>query len=383
MGVRIREKVRGSGVFWVFINHKNCRTSKKVGTRRNASKVAEQIEAQLKLDLPTFASNHQATPTLKEYFQQFQRTYLQTAVKESTRDSYETNFRLHILPVLGRTSLAEIKRPHVKDLIGSLIGKNLAKASVGIVVRELCTVLNHAVEDELIVRNPATRMGKFYRHVPSRHGEIRPLTFEEVRSFLAVARLYHQRYYPILLCAVHTGLRLGELLGLQWQDIDFQEHNLTVRRSISRGRIVTTKSDKVRRVDLSDTLTRTLHGLRLQYQEDRLRKGQNRTPEWVFYSSKGTKLDPFNLKSRHFLPCLKTAGLRRIRFHDLRHTFASLLLYKGAPLKYISEQLGHSSIQITADIYAHLIPGANREFMNTLPCPDDGLEQDLPEVMEA
>ena len=140
---------------------------------------------------------------------------------------------------------------------------------------------------------------------------------------------------------------------------------------IVRGKVTTTKTDRTRRVDLSDALLYALTELKKQRKEEWLAKGYNEIPLWVFCNLEGNPLDPFNLKYRHFQKCLEQCGLRRIRFHDLRHTFASLLIQNGEPLAYIKDQLGHSSIKMTVDVYGHLEPGALREAVNKLPSLDD------------
>lgn len=180
-------------------------------------------------------------------------------------------------------------------------------------------------------------------------------------------------YYPLFLCAIHTGLRSGELARLQWGDIDFNGYFLVVRRSIVHGRIQPTKTDKTRRVDISDTLLGTLQALRHRRMKEWLGKAKNEIPEWVFCNQEGNPADMHNVKNRHFHKCLERAGLRKIRFHDLRHTFASLLIQNGEPLAYVKDQLGHSSIKMTVDVYGHLVPGANRQAVNRLPSLDSTL----------
>ena len=98
-------------------------------------------------------------------------------------------------------------------------------------------------------------------------------------------------------------------------------------------------------------------------------KGSNEIPEWVFCNAEGNPLDYYNLKRRHCEKCLDHAGLRRIRFHDLRHTYATLLLMQGESPAYVKEQLGHSSIKVTVDIYCNWIPDNNRQAVNHLPVP--------------
>ncbi len=136
-------------------------------------------------------------------------------------------------------------------------------------------------------------------------------------------------------------------------------------------RIHPTKSGKKRRVDLSDTLLEALAGLRRQRRQEYLQKGLNTITEWVFSNRNGHPLNMDKVKRRIFDKDLTRARLRSIRFHDLRHTCASLLLQNREPMIYVKEQLGHSSIQITVDLYGHLEPGRNRQAVNKLPTIKD------------
>ncbi len=117
---------------------------------------------------------------------------------------------------------------------------------------------------------------------------------------------------------------------------------------------------------MSAQLTQALQELLVIRKAETLRKGWRHLPDWVFCTEEGQPLDGDNLRHRIFYKALARAGLRRIRLHDLRHTFASLLIQNGESLAYIRDQLGHSSIQVTADTYGHLIPGANRQAVDRL-----------------
>ena len=177
--------------------------------------------------------------------------------------------------------------------------------------------------------------------------------------------------YPLFLTALRAGLRLGELLALQWQDIQFGDSEddpnrfILVRHNFTRRQFTTTKNRRERRVDLSKELRRVLMDLRDQRTLEAMSSGsfdgpaQPRTSKLVFPSQTGGPLEGSNLYNRDFLPSLEAAGIRRITFDALRHTFASLLIQQGASLAYVKEQLGHSSIQVTVDTYGHLIPGGN------------------------
>jgi integrase len=403
MGVKVREKVPDSGVYWIFINYKGRRTSRQVGTLKAANKVKEQIEARLKLGQDALPKEKTTAPTLQNYWDGFEQTYLPSGVRQSTMESYQCSFKNHILPELGNVRLDELTRDKVKTFVASLVQKRykrtvkvvstngdgekrieiktverpLSRASIRIIVAELTAVMNHAKEDGIISTNPAGGMGRLYKQAPIVHEEIQPLTHQEVLLFLEIARIHFAEFFPLFLCAIHTGLRSGELAGLQWGDIDFVSKFLTVRRNFTRGRIEKTKTDQIRRVDVSDALIQELQTVKRKRRVDYLAEGKNEIPNWVFLTrgrrlkdgdrDEGRQLEMHNAKTRYFHKCLEKAGIRRIRFHDLRHTFASQLIQNGESLAYVKDQLGHSSIKMTVDVYGHLVPGANRQAVNRLP----------------
>jgi integrase len=135
--------------------------------------------------------------------------------------------------------------------------------------------------------------------------------------------------------------------------------------------VTTPKSGESRRVDMSRELMQTLKDLHTERQIEAAARGWTETPAWVFCSEVGGLLHPHNIRDRVFYGLLTKAGLRKVRFHDLRHTFASLLLQNGESIVYVKEQMGHSSIQITVDLYGHLIPGGNKQAVDRLDTPVD------------
>ena len=162
-------------------------------------------------------------------------------------------------------------------------------------------------------------------------------------------------------------MRCGELAALQWGDINFNGHYITVRRNFVKGQMTTTKTDKIRKIDMSDALIEALRDLRRKRQEEWMAKGQNEVPDLVFCNEKGEPPCMPNLQTTQFKKCLRKAGLQERRLHDLRHTFATLLIMQGESLAYVKEQLGHSTITMTVDTYSHWIPGSNRQAVNRLP----------------
>ena len=168
---------------------------------------------------------------------------------------------------------------------------------------------------------------------------------------------------------LHTGLRGGEVIGLQWDDLDWNGKFMEIRRQVVRGKVTTLKTKHGRRrVDLSDDLLATFAALKKSRQVKALKGGSSEISKWVFANDQGDRMGIDYIKAKVITRILTKAGLRKIRFHDLRHTYASLLLAKNVPVTYVSRQLGHANPKITWGVYAHWIPGENqREAVNQLP----------------
>ena len=220
-------------------------------------------------------------PTLEKYFEGFRREYLDTATRETTRISYEGSFRIHILPKFGELRLDQLTRARVKKFVAALVKDGLSKATIRIITAELSSVLNSAIEDGIISKNPASRLTKFYKQAPIIHDEIQPLTHDEVPQFLQSVIKYSPEHYPLFLCAIHTGIRSGEQAALKWPDVDFHGKFLIIRKNIVRGRYDRTKTDRIHRVDISDALLAELNALRRKRREEYLAAGKNEIPEWV------------------------------------------------------------------------------------------------------
>ena len=245
--------------------------------------------------------------------------------------------------------------------------RGLSAKTVQNIIRALSSLFSHALEDNLIIANPALRPGKFLPKISKRRS-INPLTREELALFLAHTKTVAPSLYPAFLCAARTGLRQGELLALQWEDVNFAGRFVEVRRNFTHGKMTTPKSGESRRVDLSRELTATLETLQLDRQYETVARGWKEIPPWVFCNEKGQPLNQNRIRLKFFC-LLKGAGVRQVRFHDLRHSFASLLLQNGESPVYVKDQMGHSSIQVTVDLYGHLIPGRNKQAVDRLDTP--------------
>lgn len=194
--------------------------------------------------------------------------------------------------------------------------------------------------------------------------EIRPLSRHHARSLLAAAREEGDRFKALYVLALHTGMREGELLGLRWDDLDLEATTptLQVRRTLSEmrtgHRFEKPKNNRGRSLRLSRLSAEALGAHRARQNAERLKAGSWwRDEGLVFPSAVGTTMSGANLYSRHFRPLLKRAGLPPVRFHDLRHTCATILLQAGKHPKYVQEMFGHANISITLDTYSHVIEG--------------------------
>jgi len=195
--------------------------------------------------------------------------------------------------------------------------------------------------------------------------EFRTLTVEEARHLGRVA--LGSRWAPMLMLALTTGLRQGELLGLKWGDIDGAAGVLQVRRQYERdGAFSTPKASSQRRLDLAPAELRALEIQRESQDRDRERFGAAYIEQdLVFATHQGRPLIHRNV-FRQFKLLLKKAELPSIRFHDMRHTNASLMLGQGVHPKVVQERLGHSQVSITLNIYSHVLPGLGREAVERL-----------------
>jgi integrase len=199
--------------------------------------------------------------------------------------------------------------------------------------------------------------------------EVQPIDANEAQKFLEIIK--GDRLEALFSVGLSLGLRRGEVLALKWSDIDFEGQTLRVNGSLQRlqGKllILPPKTKKsTRSLNLPKTLLQKLREHRARQLEERLALGANwQDHNLVFCTSLGTPIEPRNVQ-RKLAALMKDSGMRYFRLHDLRHFFASLLLAQGVELKVVSELLGHSSIQITGDIYAHVLPKLKEQAIDLL-----------------
>jgi integrase len=292
-----------------------------------------------------------------EYLDSWLNGSVRGSVRQSTVDRYEIAVRVHIKPALGRLKLKKLTPAHLAGFYQDRLAAGFAPASVNKLHVTLHKALDQAVRWRMVPRNVAEAVSA-PRPAPP---EMRTLSAQETRRMLEAAR--GDRLEALYVLAVHTGMRQGELLALKWQDVDLENAKVSVRRTItvSKGRILLgeSKTKKSRRtISLSDAAVRTLrHHLACQMEEIGRLGDLYKDGGLVFTSGVGTIINPTNLRKRSFAALLQRANLPKIRFHDLRHTCATLLLSRNVHPKYVQELLGHANIAITLDTYSHVIPG--------------------------
>ena len=369
MGFRVRQKIKGKGKPWtVYINHKGQRKSIQVGTKKAAEAVATKIQAQLQLDGFSFKEKKRVL-TFKEYAEIWLRSDISALCKESTGENYRGFLNKHILPVFGNLKVTDINRGKVKNFLLETVGSGYSKSYAGQFKNVISGVLSKAVDDEVIQANPALQLGKNFLKAEDQKDNIKTLTSQDLKHLLDTVEMHYPKDYPLFLLLVRTGLRIGEALALKWDDIDFNARSIEVWRAVYKSRVTKPKNGKTRLVDMSLQLTKTLKAYELACKKKGLALGLGDLPEYVFTNEHGRIIKSYSWREHIFNKAIKKAGMKKIRIHDLRHTYATLRISKGDNVADISKQLGHHSIKFTMDIYYHWFPGKKKSEVDVLDDP--------------
>ena len=334
------------------------RLTRDFDTKREA--LAWLAEVRLKADRGLLPEPSRVT--VGEYLAFWLENGAKPSVRPPTFRQYEQYVRNHLIPVLGNVKLQALKPADIQALYARRLGAGLSRRTVQLIHAVLHRALSQAVAWGLIAFNPADRV-KAPR--PARK-EFKVLTPKEARRFLESAREWD--YYPLFVLALTTGMRMGELLGLKWEDVDLEAGAVRVRRVLYRvkGRWVEGEPKSAagrRQVPIPAGVAAALKEHRKKVVELKLKAG----PEWsaefgelVFPTPTGRPHHPRNVQ-RALKAVLKAAGLPDIRFHDLRHTHATLLLAEGVNPRVVQERLGHSQVSLTLGTYSHVLPDLQRE----------------------
>ncbi len=319
---------------------------------RNKKKAEERLaERLLEVRKETFRPENKIK-TFSEVTEAWYQTVVLPNKRPNTARYYRTMLDTHLLPHFGRVKLGRIDVGMIERYISKKAKEGVGRVTINKTITTLGTVLIYAIKHRYIDYNPVPNVDRPKRN-PQEHlkERIHYLKPEEIRLLLKHAE---QRYRVLFMTLILTGMRLGELLGLQWGDIDWNVRQIYVRRTLQGGKFYLPKTPKSkRRIDIWPELIFELKKWKLECPKGEL--------DLVFPNSVGKPENGTNVYHRGFLPALRRAKLPKIRIIDCRHTYASLQIKKNAHPKYISEQMGHSSIKVTMDVYSHIMEAANHK----------------------
>lgn len=295
------------------------------------------------------------------------KDYKSINLKPRTYDTYETQMNVHIIPELGHIELQDLKTIMIQQFINKLhnAGNGLSSATIRKIHCIIQAAMNQAITNGLIQKNPAT--GVELPRLEQR--KIRAFTQEEQDAFFKCA--CDAAMQPAFLVAVDTGLRMGELLALTWNDIDLKKRLIDVNKNIMyiknretrakvKNKLIVQSTPKTeastRKIPMTEKVYITLMKLKVKSSPDCC---------LVFATSKGTHYNPRNFE-RAFMKVVENAGLEHCNSHTLRHTFATRCFEHGVPVKIVSKWLGHSKISHTLDIYTHVMPELENQAIKML-----------------
>ncbi len=311
--------------------------------------------------------------TLGNWLDTWMEEYVKPKAKPKTYEKYQSSINKYIKPVLGTIPLGKVRAPDAQRLYNRLL-KEGGEKQEGIscyTVHGVHVCLHAAIKQALkvgyVTRNviEATEPPRIQRH------EVKPMTVGQAQKLLTVAKTTGIREYVAVLLALETGMRKGEIFGLKWPDIDFDNLTISVQRTLATtGKGIFIHEPKTvrsrRKIAVTSSLLKELKHYRKQQLEQKLSMGANYDDQdFVLTSLVGTPYHP-NKFHKAYRGILKKSNLEQFNFHVLRHTHAAILFQQGVHPKVVQERLGHASINMTMDIYGHLMPGMQETAVQAL-----------------
>lgn len=332
------------------------------GSRAEAERTMRQKQQQLEKGY--VARDKQ---TVGEYLAWWLDNYGENKIRARTLRGYRQYIRSYTFPIAD-IELQKLRPGHVQGLYKKMQEDGLSGTTITQMHRILHRAFVIAIGLEKLNNNPAAKERVFTpAKVPT---EMNVWDEATLQRFFDLAQ--DHRFRDVFLLAVLTGLRRGELCGLKWDAVDFDQGTISVAWSLDRepgGKITLTEPKNKwsrRLITMGEDIAALLHSVHQKQLEMREQIGDDWNGEgWVFCSLEGGPTIPDSV-TQGFAALLKRHGIPKIRLHDLRHEFASLLLKRGVDLKVTSELMGHANVGITADIYSHLLPGMQREAISRL-----------------
>ncbi|WP_458413024.1 tyrosine-type recombinase/integrase [Schinkia sp. CFF1] len=367
-----KDKKTGTYYFTIEVGTKGNRkrkVQKNFKTKKDAKAALDLAIADLHNEVDNNESSKESL-SLGDYLDYWLKSYAKPNTSPNTYRGYEQIIRVHLKPGLGHIQLQDLTALQLQDYYIDKL-EDLSAQTVKHHHRLLSKALNDAVDWEFVNKSVVQKAK------PPKPKKFRPTFYskEELDRLFEAAKS-RTIYYPTIYTAGHTGARLGELRALQWKDIDFNHRRLSITKSsyLEGGKVQIrdlTKGGKDRTIVIGQKLMNFLKSHYDWHQELKNRLGDGFNPnDLVFFNSKGDYIDHRELR-RAYKSAVKRAGLKDSRFHDTRHSHASILLQKNVHPKIVSERLGHSKIGITLDIYSHAIPSLQEQAVEVFDDEDD------------
>lgn len=344
---------------------KDPRTGKR--KQKTVSGFRTKKEAQAALaELVNDVEKGNYTETVKKKFKEFTLDYIvNTYQYRVKKTSYETAYNViltHIIPWFGDVDLNDIDQFLVHEFYQEKMKEGYSSSYIQRMHEMVRLILRVAYKWEILHKDIASLLE------PPRlkKKEMKVWTVDQVNTFLKFTKNI-TRYYPVFFLAAYTGMRKGEILGLTWDDINFEEKTISVNKTLAyAGKEYILQSPKTRNsyrtIYIDDDIIRVLKRQKIKQNLERLKNGGvYKEHNMVFAQETGECVFPqaVNILFTRFI---KQSGLPKIRFHDLRHTHATILLQMGVNPKIVAERLGHSSVQITLDTYSHVLPSMKKDL---------------------
>ncbi|MBJ8055261.1 site-specific integrase [Bacillus cereus] len=338
-------------------------------TKKEAQLAAAKIEEKVANGVTISNSNM----TFNDYMYEWLELYKKGNVSPRTYGVYEKNIRLYILPTFGSIKLKDLTRIKYQKFINELLNK-LSKKTVETINVTMHHALDTAVNElEILSKNSTNKIQMKEHHVVDKKEEIKCYDIDELNGFLnyVLNEKGGFKYYSLFIFLSRTGLRIGECLALQWDDVDFEKKNFHINKTL-----ISTKRNQpiifgppknkssIRTISLDDSTLQHLKKMKLEQSKNILKFGKYyQDYNFVFtHDDNSCMLHPSTLK---FLQqACKKGNFRYITLHGFRHTHAVHLLQSGANLKYVSGRLGHSSIDMTANVYLHITKSIEESSVN-------------------
>lgn len=298
--------------------------------------------------LPTITNSYSTNITIKELANAYLSEHCVLRCKESTINLYKGYIKNNFQSIINARARSITKRS-LDLLIIDWKKQGLQNKTINDLINFTRSIYCYGIKNKWISENPA----KEVETLPKEAKDIKFLTEEEMREFMEVIKDFPIVKYTALITDLYTGLRISELLALEWGDIDFKNLTISVNKQYYKGKLTPPKTYKsTRKVSIPPFLAEKLLTLK---------KEQKVLSKIIFCSKDGGYISQDKFVATYFKRAMRLMGKGEYNFHCLRHTYATFLLSNGIPLKYVQEQLGHSTPQTTLNTYNHVMPNVNKD----------------------